>query len=179
MRKRLRPATVANGARGQCVRWEGSGSGLAWHVRAENEVHGHHLVNRGLRRATYPITRRPVRNRPATMSSSRARRTAKSCCTFGSRECGRAGTVATAEVDLALEASRRRSPRGRHDVTSDAANCAPRTANAVSVAVPGAWPLRWTRAAVLDAAEAAKRRKEIFMRLPGGVTTGCERSFIQ
>ena len=59
-----------------------------------------------------------------------------------------------------------------HNVAADAADRAPSTASAIGVAAPGAWPLRWTRAAVLTAAEAAKRRGTLFIALPGGGRTG-------
>ena len=50
-----------------------------------------------------------------------------------------------------------------HNVAADAADRAPSTASAIGVAAPGAWPLRWTRAAVLAAAKAAPSCKASFM----------------
>ena len=50
-----------------------------------------------------------------------------------------------------------------HNVAADAADRAPSTASAIGVAAPGAWPLRWTRAAVLAAAKSAPSCKESFI----------------
>ena len=76
-----------------------------------------------------------------------------------------------AELEDALKRSAERSPRGRHKVTAGDADCEHWTDNPVGAAVPGAWTLRWTRAAVLtrdrSAAEAAKRRGTLFIALPG------------
>ena len=57
-------------------------------------------------------------------------------------------------------------------VTADDADCEHWIDSPVGAAVPGARTLRWTRAAVLTAAEAAKRRGTLFIALPGGGRTG-------
>ena len=58
-----------------------------------------------------------------------------------------------------------------HNVAADAADRAPSTASAIGVAAPGAWPLRWTRAAVLAAAKAAPSCKASFMAFYKGSRT--------
>ena len=76
------------------------------------------------------------------------------------------------EADLALDAQRRRSRRAPHNVAADAADRAPSAARAIGVAAPGAWPLRWTRAAALAASEATLRHRTSFIAFYEARRTG-------
>ena len=172
-RRPLRPARGAGGAHEHCQRLRGARvQGEDWlGIRAEIEVHGHHLVNRAVQerpdRPENRCCRRRVRlatelGRP-TSGSTRLSRTSRSLPLEGS--------TGLQSAVLALNAQRRRSRRAPHNVAADAADRAPSAASAIGVAAPGAWPLRWTRAAVLAAAKAAKSCKASFMAFYKGLRT--------
>ena len=102
------PARGAGGAREHRERCEGAGRGLVWHARAEDEVHGHHLVNNAVRtrpdRAENPCCRPRVRLAPElggmTSGSTRLSRTYQ-CSPLE-------GSTALHKADVALNAQRRR-----------------------------------------------------------------------